>query len=62
MSESDSMEQKTFLQTSSPEPQRIAIDWTDSDWFRIWLRLARHEGHDNAAADQQPSWVARAAA
>jgi hypothetical protein len=57
------MEQKTPLQTAAPEPQRIAVDWTDSDWFRVWLRLARHEGQDNAAANpQSPSWVAHAAA
>jgi len=29
------MKQKTPLQTSPPEPQRIPIDWTDSDWFRV---------------------------
>ena len=58
------MKQKTPLQTSPPEPQRIAIDWADSDWFRVWLRLARHEDQDNAAANHKQSspWVAHAAA
>ena len=30
------------------EPERdcgkpLLIDWTDSEWFQIWLKLARHE-------------------
>ena len=21
----------------------LVVDWTDSQWFQIWLKLARHE-------------------
>ena len=21
----------------------VSVDWAESEWFRIWLKLARHE-------------------
>jgi hypothetical protein len=21
----------------------LLVDWTDSEWFQVWLKLARHE-------------------
>ena len=23
--------------------RRLPIDWAESEWFRVWLKLARHE-------------------
>jgi hypothetical protein len=25
------------------EKQTLPVDWTESEWFRVWLKLARHE-------------------
>jgi hypothetical protein len=29
--------------------QPLVVDWADSDWFQVWLRLARHEPVEAAA-------------
>jgi hypothetical protein len=29
-------------------PRRLPVDWTESEWFHVWLKLARHE-YDGAA-------------
>jgi hypothetical protein len=41
------METKARMQTDevseTQEQERIAPDWTESEWFEVWLKLARHE-------------------
>jgi hypothetical protein len=41
------MENETNLQTEESFPQDeqnvIAPDWTESEWFEVWLKLARRE-------------------
>jgi len=44
------METEVRTQTDAPkkglEPQndrQIAPDWTESEWFAVWLKLARRE-------------------
>lgn len=37
-----------FLNVHDVEPEPdygkpLLVEWTDSDWFKVWLRLARHE-------------------
>ena len=35
-----------------PEPDHgkpLLVDWADSEWFRVWLKLARHESVEAAA-------------
>jgi len=27
----------------------VNVDWTETDWFKTWLKLARHEPVDKAA-------------
>jgi hypothetical protein len=27
----------------------VTVDWTETDWFKTWLKLARHEPVDRAA-------------
>jgi hypothetical protein len=34
----------------SKEPRELAIDWTESEWFAVWLRLARGEYEPQAEA------------
>ena len=42
------------METKSPqtksEPKTIAIDWTEAEWFQVWLKLARrdYQGDVNA--------------
>jgi len=28
-------------QTQEPKSRKIEPDWTESEWFQIWLKLAR---------------------
>jgi hypothetical protein len=41
------METKARIQTDDAfemqEQEKIAPDWTESEWFEVWLKLARHE-------------------
>ena len=48
------MEQEEVMQTrQEPAPERapelirkkLNLEWTESEWFRVWLKLARGE-HD----------------
>lgn len=34
-----------------PAPSQVItnVDWAESDWFKTWLKLARHEPVDRAA-------------
>ena len=44
------------------EPTRVQVHWTDSEWFEVWLRLAKRDYQGDASADNQaPSWIAQAA-
>jgi hypothetical protein len=27
------------------QPRQLPIDWAESEWFAVWLRLARGEYH-----------------
>ena len=34
----------TTLQASEFEPgESVDVDWAHSEWFQVWLELARHE-------------------
>jgi len=37
-------------QTESESRKTVAIDWAESEWFQVWLRLARrdYQGDVNA--------------
>ena len=35
-------------QPARVEPVEVRIDWTESEWFKVWLKLARHEDHGSA--------------
>ena len=38
------MELVEALESEQPtQTRRLEIDWTESEWFDTWLRLARHE-------------------
>ena len=53
----------TLLPRTGEQPQKIAVDWTESEWFQVWLRLAKRDYQGDASADQMsPSWVTYAAA
>jgi hypothetical protein len=53
----------TLSPRTGEQPQKIAVDWTESEWFQVWLRLAKRDYQGDASADQMsPSWVAQAAA
>jgi len=44
-------------------PKKLPIDWAESDWFEVWLRLARRDYQGNPNAQQEsPSWLSAAAA
>ena len=37
---------KVTGQEDEPAQARVLpVDWTESEWFRIWLKLARNEYH-----------------
>ena len=29
------------------EPKSIELDWTESEWFQVWLKLARQNHEEN---------------
>ena len=31
--------------------RRLPVDWTESEWFKVWLKLARHE-EDGATREE----------
>ena len=48
---------------SSAQARQIDVDWTESEWFQVWLRLATRDYQGDPAADNKsPSWMAHAAA
>jgi hypothetical protein len=30
-----------------PKSRSIEADWTESEWFQVWLKLARHASSDS---------------
>jgi len=55
--------EQTLLQSPEAKPPKLTIDWTESDWFQVWLRLAKRDYQGNASADQEtPSAIACSAA
>jgi hypothetical protein len=36
-------------QTDKP-PKTVIVDWTESEWFQVWLQLARREYQDDVGA------------
>jgi hypothetical protein len=30
-------------QPPSAQREGVPVDWTESEWFKVWLKLARHE-------------------
>jgi hypothetical protein len=57
------------MKTPSPQTpfetksQKLPIDWTESEWFDVWLTLARRDYQGDPAADQKsPSWITQAVA
>jgi hypothetical protein len=38
----------TTLQTESEQEESIDIDWVESEWFQVWLELARHEREEES--------------
>jgi hypothetical protein len=53
----------TLSPLASDQPQKVTIDWAQSEWFEVWLRLAKRDYQGDPAADQKsPSWIAQAAA
>lgn len=50
--------EKTF-----ERPQKLTVDWTESEWFKVWLGLAKREYQGDPSAEQSsPSWITQAAA
>jgi hypothetical protein len=41
----------TVLQPAGLEPPDVPIDWTESEWFRVWLQLARRESPERNSRD-----------
>ena len=41
--ESVSLTETTTTTQTEPERKSISIDWAESEWFQVWLQLARHE-------------------
>jgi hypothetical protein len=33
----------TIPRTESVQEETVDIDWVESEWFQVWLELARHE-------------------
>ena len=40
---SERLESDKVERQEPKEPRKLPIDWTESDWFAIWLRMARGE-------------------
>ena len=41
--ESEHFQSDERERTEANEPRKLPIDWTESEWFSVWLRLARGE-------------------
>ena len=50
MQTSDERELERSTNELAPTSQVVVnVDWTETDWFKTWLKLARHEPIDKAA-------------
>lgn len=38
----------TEIKEQNRETDKIVPDWTESEWFQVWLKLARRDYHANA--------------
>ena len=40
-------ETEELVNSASQSAQTYSDEWTESEWFRVWLRLAHHEDPDS---------------
>jgi hypothetical protein len=54
---------QAIMQQPVVEGKKLAIDWSETESFRVWLHLAERNYQDDHLAEQHPSsWVGEAAA
>jgi hypothetical protein len=51
------LQPKDLDHMENPPLRRIEPDWTESEWFQVWLQLARHPYHysGGTATEETPS-------
>jgi len=47
MQEVQEVEAKQEEQTQESLRKKLQLEWIDSEWFQVWLKLARREYHEH---------------
>ena len=43
MDNNEQLDNGAAIEPEHPCSKPLLIDWMDSEWFQVWLKLARHE-------------------